>query len=104
MPIQKSDFLKNYPFRVEFECNVFAPGEFVPHQPREFSYKPNPESDEGVELSEEEKQDLLQPRGETQKIKSITAIYYDAAQNPEEPEWVQLEDGDVALLLAAKRK
>jgi len=105
MPKQKSDFLIKYPFRVEFQVNVFAPGEYVPRQPREFSYKTPTGKDEKeaqfeeTKLSEEEKERLLMPRGETQKINAVSAIYYDAAQDPEEPDWVLLEDDDIQAII-----
>lgn len=73
MPKIREDFHELYPYRVGFVTKIFEPGEFVPHVPREYPEQ----ATEG-------------PRGETQLVVGISEIFYDAAQNAENPEWIPL--------------
>ena len=85
----KEDFIEHYPYRISFIVKVFSPGEYVPNVEREFK---NEDGEVLYKHTDEEIEALNLPRGETQLIVGINEIYYDAAQNSENPEWVLLTD------------
>ena len=86
MPKSLTDFLVFYPYRVAFVRTVYPPKEFAPGVPRE--YPDRPLDDDGNEITPDYPAGL--PRGEVHKVNAISQIYYDAAGNPEKPEWVEL--------------
>lgn len=93
MPKTLTDFLVLYPYRVAFVRKVFPPKEFVPGVPRE--YPDNPLDEDGTEITPDYPAGL--PRGEVHKIDKISHIYYDAAGDPENPDWQELPSDAAAI-------
>ena len=85
MPKLAHETFVEYPYKVVVTVAKFAPGENMPGVKREFPDQPynNPDGSPG----DDPEYETGLKQGERSKVKGIQAIYYDAAQNPNSPDW-----------------